>query len=230
MSKVIAAAVAAAVGSTPFDTLLTELDTLAKAHAPEKEDSEEDKKIAAAAAKKKEEEEKGGEGEMRKSFTVKLSDGTDLEVEDGSELVKALSTRFDANEEKVLKSLEACVFVITNQGAMLKSLTDKLTAQETTVKEQDTLIKSLRADLTKIGSAGAGRKTVLSVVEREGQTATTNLAKSGMPEGVTADTFFAKALDMQKAGKITGSDISLAEACLNLGQPVPPQIVQRVLS
>lgn len=49
------------------------------------------------------------------------------------------------------------------------------------------------------------------------------------PQGtVTADEFFSKALTAQAAGKITGLDISRAEAALNNGQTVPADIVRRV--
>jgi hypothetical protein len=214
----------------PFDTLLTELDTLAKAHKPD-----DDKKIESAAKEKDEDDEDEDEddeegGEMRKSFSVKLSDGSDLEVEDGAALVKALTDRFEASEQKVLQTLDSAVAVIKSQGALIKSLSDNLDSAQTAVKAQDTLVKSLQADLKKIGSTGAGRKTVVSVSERQSQGATETMAKGGMPEGVSTEEFFAKADEKQKAGRITGADIALAEACLNSGQQVPANLIHRVMA
>ena len=95
-----------------FDELLGELETLAKAQPAE----EGDEKIVAAAA------EGGGQGSgepdgdegagdgmgdgdgdegkppMAKSFRVKLEDGTEVDAQDGTELVKALQDRIEATD------------------------------------------------------------------------------------------------------------------------------------
>jgi hypothetical protein len=223
MSKV-AAAVAAVIAPTPFDALMTELDTMAKAFPPAKAKKDEDDE---------DEDDKGGkgkEGEMKKSFTIQLADGTTAEVQDGSELLKALSDRMDLTDTNVQSTLESAVMVIKGQGAMLKSFSEQLAGQQTTITEQATLIKSLQTDVGKLSSAGAGRKTVLSVVERRTDTATAAAAKSGVPEGVTHEQFFAKAFEKQGQGKLTGTDIALAEASLNSGLAIPDNIVQRVLA
>lgn len=226
MSKAVAAAVAAVIAPTPFDTLMTELDTMAKAFPPaKKDDGDADDKCGVEGCTK----EGKHEHEMKKSLTIQLADGTTAEVEDGSELLKALSTRMDLNDKNVQSTLESAVLVIKGQGTMLKSFSEQLAAQQTTIGEQATLIKSLQTEVGKLGSAGAGRKAVLSVVERRTDTATTATAKSGMPEGVSPDQFFAKAFEKQGLGKLTGTDIALAEASLNSGLPIPEAIVQRVL-
>jgi len=72
---------------------------------------------------------------------------------------------------------------------------------------------------------------VLTLTEKPGATPNTDtMAKSiGAGDGVTADQFFAKALEAQKSGRITGTEIAVAETYLNKGQPIPSSIVARVM-
>lgn len=206
-----------------LQTLGTESDELAKALPAD--DGKDEKKIQAAA------EDGGldaggdaageGDGEpdgdeccappLAKSMKVTLEDGTAVEAVDGTALVKALQDQVGAlsgklteTETAMVKSLESAVSVIKSQGELLKSLTEKVAA---------------------LGNEGRGRKAVVTVHERkDGAT----LAKSEQP-GLTPDEFFAKALEAQKAGRITGSDVAVAEAHLNKGLPVPAGILQRVV-
>jgi len=232
MSKVAAAVAAVLTAPTPFDALITELDTMAKAFPPKKDDGDADDKGGKKCKHGVEGCDKEGDHEhtMKKSFTVQLADGTQMEVEDGAEMLKALSDRLDVSQEQVQATLESAVIVIKGQGAMLKSFSEQLTAQQTTITEQATLIKSLQTEVGKLAAAPAGRKAVLTVVEPRTGTATAAVAKTGMPEGVTHEQFFAKAFEKQGMGKITGNDIALAETCLNSGMAIPEPIVQRVLS
>lgn len=233
-SGTAATASAAVVTATAFDALLTDLGTLAKAFPPKKEEEGASKcKHGVAGCDK----DGDHEHEMKKSFTIKLEDGTSMEVTDGGELVKALSDRFDTSEGKTVETLTSIIAVIGSQGELVKSLGAQLVvfgetfaAQEKTIGEQASLIKSLQDNLGKVAATGAGRKAVLTVAERHTGTATAQAAKNGMPDGVSTDQFFAKAFDKQGQGKITGVDIALAETCLNAGMPVPEGLVSRVLS
>src|SRR5690606_10978380 len=146
------------------------------------------------------------EGEVTvKSFTLKLDDGTEIEAQDGTELVKALTARLDKTEASMKGALETAVSLIKKQGDMIKSLSERV---------------------AKLGGEGRGRKAVVSVVERPNPGST--LSKSD-PASTTGEEFLAKALDAQKAGRITSLDVATAEACLNRGQPVPASIIQRVV-
>jgi hypothetical protein len=233
MSKVAAAVASAlAVVASPFDTLLGELDTMAKAFPPKTDadgDKDGDKKKCKHGVEGCEKE-GDHEHEMKKSFSITLADGSVVEVEDGAAMLKALSDRFDASEEKVIGTLTSAVAIIGSQGALVKSLSEQLATHETTIGAQATMIKSLQTDLGKLASTGAGRKAVLTVAERRTDTATAAVAKNGMPEGVTTEQFFAKAFEKQGMGKLTGADISLAETCLNNGHAIPDNLVSRVLS
>jgi hypothetical protein len=146
-----------------------------------------------------------GKPAMAKSFKFTLEDGTEVEAQDGSELVKSLQDRVEKNEGEMFKALETAVGLIKGQGDLIKSMQDQI---------------------KKLGGEGRGRKAVVSVVEKpspgEGV-----MAKSE-PAGMSHDQFFAKALTAQREGRISGTDIAIAESCLNRGEAIPQNIVQRV--
>lgn len=208
-----------------FDELLGELQTLAKAQPAE----DGDEKIVAAAA------EGGGQGgsdedddddvaaataagaagadngmaaddgkPMAKAFEVTLADGTKVQAQDGTALVKALQERVDATETVMAKALETAVGLIKAQGDRIEALQGKVKA---------------------LGNEGKGRKAVVSVVEKP---AVGGMAKSEQ-DGMKPEEFMAKALDAQKLGRLTGLQVSIAEANLNRGQPVPAEIIASVL-
>lgn len=149
---------------------------------------------------------KGG-APMAKSFKLMLDDGTELEAQDGTEMVKALSDRLDKTDENLAKALSSAVSLIKGQGEMIKSLSDQV---------------------KKLSGEGRGRKTVVSVVEKPEPGAT--MAKSHQPEGLSHQQFFAKALAAQREGRISGTEIAVAETYLNRGQEIPAEIVQRVMA
>ncbi len=214
--------------ATEFEKLIGELDTLQKAIPAE--DGTGDAKIQAAAGN-------GGEGDpdnkkgataegdgtgdgdgddkgdgMAKAMDVTLADGTKIKAVDGTEMVKALTDRIDGTELVFIKAMGQAVDLIKSQAA-------KLTAQ-------GEMIKSLQADFAKISAAPSGRKTLLTVHEKS--VAVDPMAKS-QPEGMEPEVFMTKALDAQKAGKITGQQVAAAEAALNRGWQVNPQTVAAVL-
>lgn len=218
-----------------FDQLMTELSQLGQdqeqmAKALPADDGKDDANIQAAAAEgglggegggeaaagageggeaADADKDKGGEGAaMAKSFQITLDDGTVIEAQDGTEMVKALGDRLS-----------------TTETMMAKALGDTLAL----VKGQAEMIKSLGEQVKKLSGEGRGRKAVLSVIEKPAPAAAT-MAKSQQAEGVTPEIFFAKALDAQKAGRISGVDIAVAESCLNRGVAIPENIVQRVMA
>jgi hypothetical protein len=201
--------------------LATEQESMAKALPAD--DGKDDENIQAAAAEGGSDgdgdaddaggpadgdaDDKGGEKGLTKSFTIKLEDGTEVEAQDGTELVKSLTARIEKSEGDLAKALESTVGLIKAQGVMIKSLTEQV---------------------KKLSGEGRGRKTVVSVVEKP-VAGNQPLVKSEAPEGLTADQFFAKALSAQKEGRISGTDIAIAETHLNRGEPIPAHIIQRVV-
>lgn len=201
-----------------FDELLGELETLAKAQPA---DDGDDKIVAAAAdgggqvdGKPDGDEGMGGAGDgdgdegkpMTKSFKVTLADGSVVEAQDGTELVKALQDRVEETEGVLAKALDTAVALIKSQGEQIAALSGKVKA---------------------LSSEGKGRKAVLSVVEKPA--AGTDLAKSTAEQGMKPEEFMAKALDAQRDGRLTGIEVATAEAYLNRGQPVPANIIERVV-
>lgn len=216
-----------------FETLLAELDELQLAKAlptdgaaDAGEGDNDDAAIADAADEDGEGEGEGadagegdgeGEGEpMAKSMRVTTEDGEEIDAIDATEMLKSmheqiesLGTRFGQTDELVLKALGG--------------LTDL-------VKSQAAEIGGLKAKVADLAAAGRGRKAVVSVADKP---ALGDLAKSEAvdePKGLGRDEFLAKAMDAFDNGKITGLQVSVAEAALNKGQPVPQEIINRVLA
>lgn len=150
-------------------------------------------------------EDEEGKAPMAKSFKFTLEDGTEVEAQDGGEMVKALQDRIEVNEGEMIKALGTAVTLIKGQGE---------------------LIKSMQGQINKLSGEGRGRKAVVSVVEKTN--ATEVMTKSLQPEGMSHDVFFAKALTAQREGRINGLDIAMAESCLNRGEPIPAALVTRV--
>lgn len=193
---------------TSFDTLIGEIDMLAKAEPADT--AADDAAIQAAAGEgegegeEKKPEDEGGEPPLKKSFSLKLEDGSVVEAVDGAELIKALTVRLESTEGTLAKSLDA---------------NTKLFG----------LVKSLTEDVAALKSAGKGRKSVLAVVEKPAPT-TEELRKSQEPEGMNSDQFMAKAMSLMASGTLLSSDIALAEQYINMGQTPPAHIVNAVLN
>lgn len=159
-----------------------------------------------------------GDAPMTKSFSLTLEDGTELEAFDGTELVKSLTTRVElaeatlaSNEENILKSLNSAVEIISaqsvqlkDQGAMIKSLTDKVSAMART---------------------GRGRVSTLTVNEKP--QLESSLAKSG-PASIPREELVLKALSAMKEGRISGFEASGIDTALNMGATISPELISRI--
>jgi hypothetical protein len=159
------------------------------------------------------EDEDGGEEPMTKAFKVKTADGAEVDVIDGSQMLKSLGDRVAKIEGF---GLEAFAELQTAMGGALEL-----------IKAQGTMIKSLTERMTELAGAGRGRKAVVTVAEKPAPAATMAKAEE---QGVTPEVFFTKALSLQAAGKVTAEDIARAEAALNRGLPIPESIRVKVLS
>lgn len=196
-----------------FAELLQELETLAKAMPAGDED---DAKIKAAAGDNAEGEpdgdedgkdkDKDGDGEdegmpMGKSFSATI-DGKEVEAIDGTELVKALIGKIDANETDMAKALGVTV--------------DLLKSTSATVKAQAESIALLKSQVAELGNQGVGRKTTLSINDKP-VAGVTDMAKS---DGLTAESLMAKANAAAEQGKITWREAALVDGALR-AQQVP---------
>jgi hypothetical protein len=197
----------------PFDKLLAELDVMAKSmeaddKAIQDNDDDDDDNVLEGKNKKTPEELNldKEEDQFGKSFTIKTNGGEEFEAIDGTELVKSLIAEMADNKTSTTKALQATISIISKQGEM---------------------IKSLQADVRKLGNSGSGRKTVLNIAERK---PVETMAKSQNEEGATPEQFMTKALEAQKAGKITALDVSLAETYMNKSMMPPEDLVRRIYS
>lgn len=210
-----------------FDKLLADLakaesdqETLSKA-LPTAEEGMDDEKVKDAAAEGAEKaagdgdaDDKGGKPDgdaddkkpMTKSFEVVLPDGTKVQAEDGTELVKSLTARLEKSEGVMAKAMECALGLIKGHGEMIKSLGEQV---------------------KKLSNEGRGRKAVVTMSEKKDQS---TLAKSeGQADGLTGEQFMAKAMAAHKAGRISALDVAVAESNLNRGDQPPAELVQRVL-
>jgi hypothetical protein len=143
------------------------------------------------------------ESSLGKSITFTDETGTETDAIDGTELVKSLTARIEQQEETFS----------TQTGELLKVLT-----------EQTGLIKSLQDQINDLASSGRGRKSVLTVAEKPEA-----IMQKSQPEGMSPDEFMAKAMQANSEGRITSTEISVAEGALFKGFAVPADIVRKVL-
>lgn len=202
-----------------FEQLLSSLNTeldeqtqLAKS-LPAK-DGEDDEAIQAAAAEgddaddKNPEDNESDEGDkpIAKSVTA-MVDGEEVEAIDATELLKSLQDRVDEHDDVLAKAL---------------------TTTLATVKAQGEMIKSLNAEMKKLAGKGAGRKTVLTVVEKPAA-GEQDMTKS-QQDGMTTGEFMAKANAAFAAGKLSGQELTTADVAIRQGAPIPAGIMAKALA
>jgi small-conductance mechanosensitive channel len=204
--------------STQFDTLLGDLQKLTKAMPAE--DEEADEKIQAAGGDETEGEDEGAEDEppakkgkkkppFMKSMTVTLEDGTEVEAEDGTELVKslteslgALSTHIDESDTMLAKTIGETVTLLKAQGAAIAAMQTQLKA---------------------IAGEGRGRKAVVNLVEKPAA------AGGAAGEGLNPDLFMAKAISKMGEGRLAGNEVAFIEASFNRGDfRLPAALIAKV--
>ena len=204
-----------------FEKLIADMaalqqETMAKAldQTNDKDGDEDDVSIQAAADEGSDDGEDGGEdgGESRgdesmaKSFSFTLEDGTQVDAVDGTELVKSLTDKFEADKGSMLKALGLTVDMLKSQAAQIETLNTRI---------------------TRLSGEGRGRKSAVSVAEKIVPAA--GDMQKAQSQALSSNEFFVKAYAAQKAGRMTAAEISLAETHLNQGTPVPAHIISRVL-
>lgn len=204
-----------------FEKLLEELDVMAKSFDDAAKDDEKIKAAAAEGDAQADEddehaepdgdENEAGDEPMGKSFAFTLENGEVVEAMDGTELVKSLMTRVESTEGVMAKALGQAVDLIGKQSARLN--------------EQGEMIKSLRADVSKLAGEGRGRKAVLSVAEKAAPGE--QLAKSDA--AMTKQEFFAKANAAFDTGRITGKELTVIDVSLRSGSEIDQGLVSKVV-
>jgi hypothetical protein len=126
-------------------------------------------------------------------------------VYDGTLLIKALSDKFDVRFTDINTALHKSLSPIVD---LLKSQAGE--------------IATLKATVDKLGSEGKGRKSSLTVHEKPGAE---TLHKS---EGITKETFLAKAESAWKGGKITGTEFATLDSCVRLQETPSPALLAKI--
>lgn len=221
-----------------YAALLAELDTFSKAMGGDEgsTDPDADKKIAAAGdeAGAKKVGEEGGSGEsgeddeeedpFTKSMQVTLPDGTEVEAFDGTAMLKALRADNLALREENAALQSRVTVAEANGDALLKSMNVMLgtmKALQSGGQKQDDVIKSLQADVARIGGQGTGRKAVVSVHDKPA-------GGAPQPDGISPREFMVKAMAAHGRGHLTAIDIARAESFLGHGLQLPADLVAAV--
>jgi hypothetical protein len=197
----------------PFQALLGELETMTKALPAA--DVADDKKIQAAAdgngdADDDNKDDQQGDP-MAKSLQVTLADGTVIEAEDGTELVKSLMDQVGKQEDMMVKAMGGVINLVKHQGEQLKA--------------QGTLIKSLQDTVTRLSGQGAGRKSIVDVHQQVGELTKSLQAPS---QGPTAQEFMVKSHAAFTAGKISGQELNVIDVSLRQGAAIDPTLLAKV--
>lgn len=208
-----------------FQQLLEDLELLSKAHTVDDEGAEDDAAIAAAAeegagegaTEEADGEDPGaGEGEdlLGKSFTVVLENGEEAEGVDADALIKSLQDvglqvvqlKSDRNEDNasLTKALGSMTELLKAQGDALTALTDRVDA---------------------LANSGSGRRSQVA--------ADPTMVKSQQEEskplsGLSGRELLTKCDEGFKTGRITGLELSTAEAYVNRNQAIPQYIVNKL--
>ncbi len=153
--------------------------------------------------------EDGDEEPLGKSFAFTLEDGTTVEAVDGTTLVKSLQAKQAEHAGVLAKALET-----------LATISDR---QNKAISEHGKLLKSLQAAVDQFARLGRGRKSTASL------TVADTLAKSDQTgQAVSQELILAKCLSAQSAGALTGQDVCRARTAVNIGMPIPDDILSRL--
>lgn len=168
-----------------------------------------------------------GDGDMIKSFSIVLDDGTEVQAIDGEELMKSLSLQQDAMEQRLNTMQEKSDSTEKMISDVFAKSFQLVKTQTELLNKQDQMIKSLKADIDRLSNQGRGRASVVLSSQTQKTQQETPLAKSF--GDFTPSEFLAKCLAAQRAGKISGQDAMMAETYINSGLEVPKHIFSRVI-
>lgn len=211
-----------------FDTLINDVSALlaeeetllAKAKRPDADDAEDDEAIRAAAdgdadddgepdyedSLDDDDEDDEDDAPMKKAFSVTLPDGVEADAYDGAALIDAFRQELAATRAETAQVAEQLARSVT----LIKSL-----------REQNT---ALAGQVQTLAKSGAGRRSVLNVHERP--IVGDSLAKA---DGFQPAEVLAKALDAQRSGRITGTEVAEIDASIAARQPVREALLKRIV-
>lgn len=207
---------------TEYAALLTELTalpTLAKSEAAapvaEAAPVEESKPAEAPAAA--DAEAKPAEGEPAAEEVAE----EEVEAEGEEALAKSEIPEGFIDATEVVTALQAENAALraemAEMGSVVKVAAGLAKSLHGTAHDQGELIKSMQAEIARLGNTGAGRRSVLVAPKAP-----------EAPKPVQGGDLLTKALAAQAAGKIQGSDVSKIVAYTNRGMSIPEDLARQL--
>jgi hypothetical protein len=165
---------------------------------------------------------------MQKSFLLTMADGSEMEAFDGTDMLKALSDRLDASEQEIQEARQLGQSTEENVLKSLQAAVNLIAKQSQTLKEQGAMIKSLNDQVTALGSTGRGVRSVRSVTDIRSNDLNKSLNGGAQDKQLTGSEILAKSLNAMTAGRISGYDAARIETAINLGIPVAPELMTAI--
>lgn len=208
-----------------FDSLVGDLDELAKSIDNTDEDIDDDAaavgdegaggddadaEIHAAASEDDDDKDGDDDGELVKSMKLIDENGEPVEAFDGAEILKAMM-----NENKELAG---------KQGLFAEQSKSAMTATMKAVLAQGKMLKSMKASIDAMSNLGRGRKSTIDLHEPGGD----------KPDGDEAQTIsrqdlLQKAASARNAGRMTGIEVIRIEGYLNANSKVPDELLRKAV-
>ncbi len=145
---------------------------------------------------------------MGKSLNVTLENGETVHAIDGTALVKSLMTKQEQASENI--------------GVLAEKTVGMLKALSSTIDKQNAKIESLQKSLTDLGAQGRGRKSKVTIHDRQSEP---TAASSGDP----GEDIMSKAMAAFDAGKITGIELNTIDVGLRSRQAPSADLLAKII-
>ncbi len=143
---------------------------------------------------------------MKKSFTVTLENGEEVEAFNGEWILKSMQDRMDEIESTLDRSGKDGADAITETTQLIKSL----------IADN----KRINAKIDALMASGSGRKSTLNIHERR--------TVGEFPDTPNPQQIMAKALEAQRQGRLSGADIARLDSYFGRGQTPPETLLAKI--
>lgn len=149
-----------------------------------------------------------------KSFQVKLADGTEAEAFDGTEALQALAAHA-AEQDTVIEDLQKA----------FASACEVIKVLRTEVAASSEMVKSFGTKTAAAASAGTGRRTMVSIVEKLTPAEKAGGGTVAAAREPTAGSVMMKAQELCAAGRLDWAQVARIEAFQLRGLLAPPELI-----
>lgn len=169
---------------------------------------------------------------LAKSFKLLLEDGTEVDAEDGTALIKALSTQLTAetsaraaDNDQFMKAFGSTIELVTSLTAGLTAAREETAAAKNEIATLKGSFETLQKSLSTLAGKGRGRVSTLSIIDKPNGDGT-------RPVNVeyTANEILAKATAALSANRITGTEATKVMTALNMGLMPEKEMVDRIFA